>query len=446
MCMSFQQEQETSQAAQKLGHATVAGLSAVLPQESFISPLSIQLALALVGCGATGQTLQEFQNAMGWPQGQGWQERLANALNVFYGLADASVNADPTLIVAVRVFIRRELRVKQDYVALISDRLHAGICPLESAGQVNKFVAETTRNKITDIVTDSMIASSPMVAVSAVYFKGSWEKAFDKSLTKPHRFASVNGDRSCNMMFREKQFKYHEDEKGTQYVLLPYRWHTPATALSALVVLPRATVTGSALLGVNVPEVVATLMRGDTTHGKVLLPRFKAEASMDLKDSLQRVGLQRAFADAAEFPHIADAPLKIDGVVHKVMVEIDEEGTVAAAATAVFMGFGCLVSEPVRTFEMRCDRPFGFCVVHEKTGLPLFTGTVTADAVGTASGPPPPAAVGTAFGPPSTLPGFTPFGPRDTSAPAQPQPQPQPGTQGAYFAPYPPQPQPQPQP
>jgi hypothetical protein len=168
------------------------------------------------------------------------------------------------------------------------------------------------------------------------------------------------------------KFEYFEDAGG-QYVLLPY-----AGGLSALVVLPAAR-TGSPLKEVDLQGVLAGMkkLRGAKKAGVVSLPRFEVEASLELSEAFKQLGAQKAFTDYAEFSNVASQPLKIDVIVHKVVMEVDEIGTAAAAATAVMAGFGCAAPPPAGSdFTMHCDRPFAFCVVEPRSGSVLFAGDV----------------------------------------------------------------------
>ena len=132
---------------------------------------------------------------------------------------------------------------------------------------------------------------------------------------------------------------------------------------AALVVLPRdRTQTDALACTPRVSNIVDSMLNQPASEGTLWLPRFEAESSLELKQTLRNLGLRRAFEDDAEFPHVADQPLEIDQVIQKVKVEVDEEGTVAAAATAVCMAFGAAPTMPAR-WAMRCDRPFGFVVI-----------------------------------------------------------------------------------
>ena len=359
-------------------------LAAILAPGSFFSPVSIELAVALVAAGAQGQTLVELQQALHWPTTPSWKQELAQRFAPLY----AALVSDPSLIaVACRVYTRALLR--PNYAADVLSVFRAGIEQLESAAQINEFVSQSTRGIIQNIVNEGLIKNASLVAVNALYFKGRWAVAFRREDTRVAAFnVAGSGSSQCHMMSTPEghEWHYHEDETA-QYVKLPYRDATGAiSAFAALVVLPRSC-KADALEGTNwrgAFEHMATLPK---TEGALWLPRFELETSVELSSAIQSLGARRAFEDTAEFAGISREGLKINKVLHKVKVEVDEEGTVAAAATAVSC-FSYGPSPVVQRFQMTCDRPFAFCILADPPSLPggaqgsrckplvLFAGTV----------------------------------------------------------------------
>ena len=400
-------------------------LAAILAPGSFFSPVSIELAVALVAAGAQGQTLAELQQALHWPTTPSWKQELARRFAPLY----AALVSDPSLIaVACRVYSRALLR--PNYAADVLSVFRAGIEQLESAAQINEFVSQSTRGIIQNIVNEGIIKNARLVAVNALYFKGRWAVAFRREDTRVAAFnVAGSGSSQCHMMKTPEghEWHYHEDETA-QYVKLPYRDATGAiSAFAALVVLPRSC-KADALQGTNwrgAFEYMATLPK---TEGALRLPRFELETSVELSSALKLLGARRAFEDSAEFAGVSREGLKIDKVLHKVKVEVDEEGTVAAAATAVLVDFYGMCPVVPR-FKMTCDRPFAFCILADPPSLPggaqgarckplvLFAGTVANP--GTV-GPKPQAPQLAPFFPhlPPMFPGFASAGPIVQSSPA----------------------------
>jgi serpin B len=359
-------------------------LAAILAPGSFFSPVSIELALALVAAGAQGQTLVELQQAMHWPTTTSWKQELALSFAPLY----AALVSDPSLIaVACRVYSRAPLRPK--YAADVMSVFRAGIEQLESAAQINEFVSQSTRGIIRSIVDERMIKYAMLVAVNALYFKGQWAVAFRQEDTRVAAFnVAGSGSSQCHMMRTPEghEWHYHEDETA-QYVKLPYRDASGAiSAFAALVVLPRSC-KADALEGTDWRGAFEHMATVPKTKGALWLPRFELETSVELSSALKMLGARRAFEDSAEFAGISGEGLKIDKVFHKVKVKVDEEGTVAAAVTAVIM-FAYGPCRVVPRFEMTCDRPFAFCIFADPPSLPggaygarckplvLFAGTV----------------------------------------------------------------------
>ena len=252
--------------------------AAVLAPGSFFSPVSIELAVALVAAGAQGQTLAELQQALQWPTTANWQQELAQRFAPLY----AALASDPSLIaVACRVYSRA--LVRPQYVADVQSVFRAGIEHLESAAQINKFVSQSTRGMIENIVDDRAIAAARLVAVNALYFKGRWAVAFRRENTQVAAFHAVGGGSSpCHMMrtAADQKWHYHEDATA-QYVKLPYR--DAAGAISpfyALVVLPRAS-KASALDGTDWKGALERMSAVPKKEGTLWLPRFDLETSVE---------------------------------------------------------------------------------------------------------------------------------------------------------------------
>lgn len=352
-------------------------LSASLPGSGFCAPVSIQVALALVAAGSTGETLSQLQSALGWPTTSTWQQDLAKLLE---GLTTAVAAGEPLLVVANRVYTKEP--VQPEYAQAVRACFGASIEQLLSASQINDFVSSETRGMITDLVTEPVVAASAVIAINALYFKGKWKARFEIKNTRVANFFTAPTTQSlCQMMQTPSgtKWQYFEDA-GVQYILLPYRDAVgQGSPLAALVALPRGTV-DNALPAVNWRLALRELSSRPASAGTLWLPRFEVESEFELSGALKALGARRAFEPTAEFPGVlANAkPLMIDQVIHKVKVSVDEEGTVAAAATAVVSSFGGFGGGAPPPFQMRCDRPFAFSIVAmQPTPLVVFAGTVT---------------------------------------------------------------------
>ena len=353
-----------------------ASLHRLLPPDIFLSALSLELALALVGVGADDVTLKELQAVFGFANAEAWAQTLGAKIQT---LLAAGRSGDPILAIANRVFAK--CTVRPEHAAAVVRTLGAEVERLESEQQVNGFVERETCGMIKRVVSADSVQNSKLIAVNAIYFKGKWKQPFQTARTTVAPFypAGISGPKeTCHLMESEpgKQWEYHEDASG-QYLLLPYlNGHGARSELCALVFLPAAlSAHGSNPMStVNVGEVCR---RATQRAGAFWLPRFKVEAGpTELKEAMQALGVRTAFDDSTgHFPHVSTMPLNVDSILQSVAVAVDEQGTEAAAVTADCCGGGG--GMPVAPFHMRCDRPFGFAVVQRNptaNGTGVFTG------------------------------------------------------------------------
>jgi serpin B len=240
---------------------------------------------------------------------------------------------------------------------------------------INAWVSDKTRSKIKNLIQRNFIDDDTrLILTNAIYFKGQWEKEFEKPLTKDEEWHGP-APRPVPMMHQQGRYLYYEDS-GFQALELPYR----GRQLSLLIVLPREKDGLAALerqwaAGDAYRQVTDGLDYEGTVH--VSLPRFKIEAEFKLKPVLCGLHAELAFSDEADFSGIAEEPLKISEVVHKAFVEVNEEGTEAAAATAVGMILCAGISGPAPIPKVfKADHPFLFFIRDRKTDTVLFSGRV----------------------------------------------------------------------
>jgi serpin B len=246
--------------------------------------------------------------------------------------------------------------------------------PDEAVHKVNAWVSDKTRDKIKELIKRSLIdKDTRLILTNAIYFKGQWEKEFDKSATRDEDWHGPNAVGKVPMMHREGGFLYHENE-GFQALDIPYK----GKQISMLIILSRKKDGLPALekqwtSGDAYRQVTNALDHEESVL--VSLPRFKLESEFELKPVLCAMYAELAFSDEADFTGIADEPLKISEVVHKAFAEVNEQGTEAAAATAVRKllsgGLGGPNSQP-KVF--RVDHPFLFYIRDRKTNAVLFSG------------------------------------------------------------------------
>jgi serpin B len=245
----------------------------------------------------------------------------------------------------------------------------------EARREINGWTAEQTRGRIEEIVPPGVLGPlTRLVLTNAVYFRDAWFHPFPARATVEEAFHLEGGDSvEVPTMRVSKDFAYMEDDR-VRVVQLPYR----GAELSAFVVLPKDR---DGLAGLERTLSAGDLerwTRGDNQARKVdlHLPRFRFTSTFELTPALRGLGIDKAFTRAADFSGItAEEPLMISAVLHKAFVGVDENGTEAAAATAIeFQATAMPV--PVETVLFRADHPFLFLIRHDASGLILFLGRI----------------------------------------------------------------------
>jgi serpin B len=340
------------------------------------SPASIAAALRMALVGARGATATELAAALHLP-GPG---SAADGLGYLAGIQTGN---DLTFRAPNVMWLDESLHVREEFLSQLTGTVSVERCDFltapEAARQViNDNIAEQTAGKITGLIPGGAIdPSTRMVLTNAVYLKALWVHQFPAKDTKKKDFyPERTGPSPVDMMHLQERLAYHRGD-GYEAVLLPYR----DGPLAMAVVLPDGPLSEFAG-GLAGAGGVGALLDGLLSSGSealvdLSLPRFRTEASFQLKDTLQALGVRAAFTDAADFSGIADEPLRISAVVHKAYVDVAEEGTEAAAATAVAFAAMAMMRKPQPDVTLVFDRPFLFLIADTASGLPLFLGQFT---------------------------------------------------------------------
>ncbi len=345
----------------------------------FLSPFSIQVALAMCAVGAKGETRKVMADLIGAPESVEEQNRqYARLLKSVQGDGDRPFQ----LVTANALWGQQGYHFKPDYQKAIADfydgafhEVNFRAQPDEAVRTINAWVSDKTREKIKELVKRDFINDDTrLVLTNAIYFKGQWDEAFEKATTHDEDWHGHGGTRKVPMMHQRGGYLYCESD-GFQPLDLPYK----GEQLSMLVVLPRkkdglATLETKFAAAGTFETVTAALDHEGTVI--LSLPRFKMETEFKLKPVLCGLYAELAFSDEADFSGIGEEPLKISEVVHKAFVEVNEEGTEAAAATAVGMVLCAAVMRPVAPKVFQADHPFLFFIRDRKTNAVLFSGRV----------------------------------------------------------------------
>ncbi|XP_064518947.1 serpin B6-like [Pseudopipra pipra] len=349
-------------------------------QNLFFSPFSISSALSMILLGSKGNTEAQITKVLSLNKAEdahnGYQSLLSEINNP---------NTKYILRTANRLYGEKTFEFLSSFLESSQKSYHAGLEPTDfmnawedSRKQINGWVEERTEGKIQNLLAEGVLDSlTRLVLVNAIYFKGNWEKQFNKESTEERPFQiNKNETKPVQMMFKKDRFNMtYIGDLQTKILELPY----VGNELSMIILLPDAIQDGSTglerlereltyekLIDWINPEMM------DSTEVRVSLPRFKLEEDYDLKPILSCMGMPDAFdLGKADFSGMSSgSELVLSEVVHKSFVEVNEEGTEAAAATAAKIMLKFLEIVP----DFTADHPFLFFIRHNKSSSILFCG------------------------------------------------------------------------
>ncbi|KAF5908463.1 leukocyte elastase inhibitor-like [Clarias magur] len=346
-----------------------------------ISPLSISAALCMVYLGARGGTAEEMAKVLSFssvPDVHTNFKTLNSTIN--------SPKASYILRLANRLYGEKTFNFLSEYLDSTQKLYQADMQAVDfikssekSRKLMNHWVQEKTEGKIKDILQPGTITTMTRLAlVNAIYFKGKWKHVFNTEDTKKMPFKiNQNEKKTVQMMYRTEKFLYNYiDEYKLQVLEMPY----VGEELSMLVLLPEESVDGSDPLQKLESKLTINKLTEWTNPEKmdrwtdivVHLPKIKLEEQYSLKDILSKMGMSSLFqAGAADLTGMScHGDLFVSSVAHKAFVEVNEEGTEAAAATTVLVTEMCLRSEE----HFMADHPFLFFIKHNPTKSILFFG------------------------------------------------------------------------
>jgi len=352
---------------------------------TIVSPYSVQRALGMVLEGACGETAAQMRTALFLPDA----ENLSRLGSEVEATLLSRLGEDVTINIDNRLWVEKTFTLAEDYLARVRDSYRALPEAVDfineseaSRKRINDAVAKATNDRIKDILPNGSVSSlTRLVLTNAVFFKAPWEDPFNARFTRKGDFAAPHGTVQVDMMHQSEQFSLYTHEQFMSLVM-PY----VGRSYGLLVILPNRIEGKSELEALGdvearlTPELLrAMIMEGTSARVDITLPKFKIEADLRLKDLLTALGMKLAFETEADFSRMAaERLLFISEVFHKAFIEVNEEGTEAAAATAVSMkGGGVGLMDPPPPIPFIVDRPFAFAIVHQPTGTVLFMGRVT---------------------------------------------------------------------
>ena len=355
------------------------------PGNLFYSPYSISAALAMTYVGAEGITAEEMADVFHFALDQ---QRLHPAFNALdQGLSalgeievEDEVGEPFQLNIANAIWGQKDFHFEEPFLDTLAENYGAGLRlldyiqqPEQSRQTINQWVSDHTEKRIRDLIPQGAIDSDTRLVLSnAIYFIATWLEPFDEKMTEEGAFYGLDGNELKAKMMRhgsDQSFGYYLGE-GFQAVDLPYI----GSQISMLVLVPDRGEFSSFEETLSFEQLTQVVDGLEYTPMYLRFPRFEFESEISLAQTLAEMGMPSAFSGAADFSGMTGSnDLYISDVFHKAFVSVDEEGTEAAAATAVVMK---MVSAPLNPVELTVDRPFLFLIREHETNSILFMGRV----------------------------------------------------------------------
>ncbi len=346
----------------------------------FYSPFSIASALALTKLSAKGETEEEIRNVLSIEDEQAFLKEMQT-------LSEGERSEKAYFDSASALFIDSSLNLSPDYEKAFKEPAEeyfgGEFKTLDFRGdlsgakkEIKDFVSDKTEGMISDYESSAGVDTVADI-LNAVYFYGEWEDKFDHSDTFKELFHGKAGDTDVEMMHKNREsFRYVSDMDGIKAVALPYSEGN--YEMDVLVWADEEKEDYSALFKDGAEErVLKALDDAEKTElGTLAIPKFSMDLELDgLKEKLEGMGMKKAFTNEADFSLLAEN-LKITDISHRAKVEVDEEGSRAAAVTEIMMTLTSVMPEEKPQEDFIADRPFVFLIRDRRSGVILFTGRV----------------------------------------------------------------------
>lgn len=352
------------------------------------SPLSVQAALAMTRNGAAGATAAEMDAALRFPDLAELNQGLNTTLQLLTGRSGKKSAGDRTgeviLAIADQVFGQKSFSWHEPFLTALARFYGTGVAESDFTGDaegcrkvINSWAEDQTHDKITDLVPQGAItAETRMVLANALYLKAPWLEPFDDA--RPGEFTKEDGKKVDAKLMHAGYSGRAASGKGWQAAEIPYL----GGDLAMTVILPeKIGAARSQLSDGLISTVLSALQEGYQVS--LTMPKFSFRTTAQLSETLSQLGMPTAFTDDADFSGLTDdQALKIDKVLHQGWIAVDEQGTEAAAATAVVMKPTSAPADPKR-MTLVLDRPFWFVIHDRKLAVPFLVGQV-ADPAGEA--------------------------------------------------------------
>ncbi|CAF0815958.1 unnamed protein product [Adineta ricciae] len=366
-----------------------------IDENLFLSPASIALALSMCAVGARHETLKQMLDVLGFRSIEGLIKTSEQVLNAFSVVSqDRSIQ----IKLANRLYVQKSYQVERDYLELIQKSFSSDVqfedFKIEltrTTSKINAWVEQQTDQLVNrTLLPDDIPKDAGLIVISCVYFKGTWESKFNEELTDYNAtFYETNGTTSkVTLMHQREKFLYARDKSlRAQIVHIPYKHNSKDVQLVFTIILPKAAAPIHRLEKkfTSRPQLLQNALKLENTKSRDLLlhvPKFKIESTFELKSILQRLRMKYPFdQNIANFTGIVDTQdagsrLLIDKVIHKAVIDVNEQGTDSDAVRAFPASEAITFEGPWKkhTTVFRANRPFLFYIREVRQNVTLFAG------------------------------------------------------------------------
>ncbi len=336
------------------------------------SPLSISTAFAMVYAGAKGNTAHDLRKTFGFPVNQ--EKNNEAFFHLLRSLNEEEIlKQDYDLEIANSVWLQRGLAINELYPITLRKFFGTDLKVFDAKNlqltseEINSWCKEKTKGKFNQLVNPQTLANAQALLFSLVFFKGKWDSPFDVSETKQEPFENLKGIKTQvpMMSYKKTRFFCFFDETA-----IMAQWPFRNSMFSMYFFLPsKKGMFPSFEKGLSANRFQQMLNKGRWESGDIFFPRFKFKSDLDLLPPLQKLGLTIPFSSAADFSGISNGIFPITSVLHKAVIDVDESGAEASAATSIIVSLSSR-----RRIVFRADHPFVFAILDNRSQTILFMG------------------------------------------------------------------------
>lgn len=351
----------------------------------FISPYSMAIAISMLDNGAEGKSKEEIEQMLGIEDLENWNACVSYYMS--FHKEDSS-----KLLTANSLWLSEDIALsdnaENDFFYLVKQYYHAEKKQMDLASedamkQINRWVSDNTKGMIDSILDEPLEKDTKMALLNAVYFKGKWKEQFDEGNTRKEPFYGKDKTSQTDMMFQTNTTYKYIEKDSIKAIELPYE--NGKTAMDIFIPISNGekdekskniSELFSSLSIEEKTELFTALSEADEQTISVLeLPKFESEYGVrDISEALQAIGMETPFS-ASEFSKISP-DIKVEKVLHKAKIQVDEKGTKAAAVTMVTQTNGIELYVDEERKEFIVDQPFIFVIRDVENDMILFMGSI----------------------------------------------------------------------